>query len=116
MPKPQYRNPAEPVIANVLALGSLLATVIAFVTAFSVLGSYDYANKFENGELPPGVDATAGQVAATMSVVAALIATGCLIGAVSVRFTKTVAATVVMVVLAAPIYGLAALFTVSLAF
>jgi hypothetical protein len=26
------------------------------MTAFSVLGSYDYANKFENGALPPGTD------------------------------------------------------------
>jgi len=30
--------------------------VVAFMTAFSVLGSYDYANKFENGALPPGTD------------------------------------------------------------
>lgn len=105
----QNRTPHDTALQN-------CGPVIAFVTTFSVLGRYDYANKFETGELAPGVDATAGQVAAPISVVAALIATGCLIGSVSVSFTKTVAATVIMVMRAAPIYGLAALFTVSLAF
>jgi hypothetical protein len=85
------------------------------VTTFSVLGSYDYANKFENGELPPGTDASAGQIAAVISVVSGLTAAGCLIGAASVRFTKTVAATGIVVLLAAAPYGPVALFTIALA-
>jgi hypothetical protein len=41
---------------------------------------------------------------------------GCLIGTVGVRLTKTVAATAVVVLLAAELYGPIAIFTVALAF
>jgi hypothetical protein len=59
-----FRPERDPIFANALASGGLQATALAFMTAFSVLGSYDYANKFENGQLPPGADAGAGQLAA----------------------------------------------------
>jgi hypothetical protein len=58
-------------------------------------GRYDYANKFENGELPPGADAS--------------------VGAITVCFTKTVAAIATVVLLAAALYGPVALFTIGLA-
>ncbi|WP_163797416.1 hypothetical protein [Mycolicibacterium sediminis] len=104
------------VAANMLALGALASMAIAYLQMFTVLGGTHYASKFENGELPAGVDGSAGELAAGSSIVAAVLALVAIAAALSRRVTKTVGVAAVLVVLAAGPYAILEFITWQLAF
>lgn len=118
-PVATYRSPFERTrdgLGNALAVAGLGAIAIAYMMMFSVLGDTHYASKFENGALPAGVDPSAGQTAAVISLIAAACAVVAIGGAVGVRATKLVGTVAVVGVLAAVPYFVLELITWQLAF
>lgn len=95
--RPAYRTPAaveksKAEVANLLALGALLAFGVALLAAWSVLGESAYAVKFENSEVPPGTDITTAQTAAWITIGALLFGVASIITAAAVRATRVVKA------------------------
>jgi hypothetical protein len=102
--------------AGVLAVTSLLALVVAYVAAVSVIGTGNVIVKFETGELEPGTDIANAQAAVLASIGLAVTALASGAAAVAVRRTK-----LVLIVTAAVLGGLllwvpVGLFAYSLAF
>lgn len=87
----------------------IVAMVIAYVLAFTVLSDTDMASKFENGVAPPGTDVAGLRVAAVGSIVAAAGAW------VSVVAGRAIIPIVLVLVASAP-FALLSLFTLQLAF
>jgi hypothetical protein len=81
-----------------------------------VLGGSEYASKFENGELPAGFDAAGGQVAAVISLGAAVFSFVAIVAAASIRGSKLIGVIAVVALLAAAPYLLLELVTWQLAF
>jgi hypothetical protein len=107
--RPAYRTPAavnasKAELAIGIALFALLMWAVAFLSGFSVVGGYDFANKFENGEWPPGTDVGAMQLAARISIGAAVIAAISLVTAAATRTNAAVAALAVVTGVAGLVY------------
>ncbi|MCG5434548.1 hypothetical protein LV457_19965 [Mycobacterium sp. MYCO198283] len=102
--------------ANGLAATAVFAMVVAFALPFTMLTSSDYANKFENGELPAGINPVDGQVAAVMSIVAAAAAIGCAVGALCSRKTLGAFTALVFVALSLVFFAPLTLISLELAF
>ncbi|MEW2478343.1 hypothetical protein AB0876_02015 [Mycobacterium sp. NPDC049093] len=87
----------------------IMAMVIAYVLAFTVLSDTDMASKFENGVAPPGTDVAGLRGAAVGSIVV-------VVGAwVSVVAGRAIIPIVLVLVASAP-FALLSLFTLQLAF
>jgi hypothetical protein len=102
--------------ANVLSLTALIPMIVAYVTMFAVLGDGNYASKFENGELPAGVDPTSGHTAAVTSLICALAAFALIGGALASRVTKTSGSVFGLLVLVGMPYALVEFVVWQLAF
>ncbi len=102
--------------AHGLALVALPALVLAYASTFVVLGSSDYASKFENGRLPADFDGSGGREAAVVSIVCAALAVVLVVGALAAKVTKATATITLLVVVAVIPYALLELVTWELAF
>lgn len=91
-----------------LSMIGIVAMVIAYVLAFTVLSDTNMASKFENGVVPPGADVAGVRAAAVGSIVAALGAW------VSVVTGRAIIPIVLVLVASAP-FALLSLFTLQLA-
>jgi len=88
--RPAYRTPAamdkaRAEVATGVALVTLLMLGVAFLSGLSVLDGYEFANKFENGEWPPGTDVHALQLAARVSIGAAMAGVISMASAAAIR-------------------------------
>lgn len=95
------RNPA-------LSMIGIVAMVVAYMLAFTVLSDTDLASKFENGVTPPGTDVAGLRAAAVGSIVAAA---GAWIAVIASRMTVPI---VLVLIVSAP-FALLSLVTLQLA-
>jgi hypothetical protein len=93
-----------------------VAIGIAYLSMFAVLGNGDYSDEFENGRMPTTFDASGGQVAAVISLVAAIAAFSCIVAAGRIRATSVVIVVALVGLLAAAPYALLEMLTWQLTF
>ena len=103
-------------VANMLALGALLAFGVALVASWSVLGDSAFAVKFENGVLPAGTDVASAQAAALVTIAALVFGVLTLAVAAAVRATAFVTTIFVLTLIATPLYVPLGILVYGLAF